>query len=250
MKQRLQGILIGLLIGVLLSGSVAVAASGEFQVQLGKFRYMFDGVEKKPDVSQGFVQGIEYQGRSYVPLRFVADSLGKNVVYDSSTQTIWLGKKEGAFQYLSDIEYARTDKNNAQFHFNKWDNVGGFSRYSEGFSIAENKYLHGIGLENLFYASNNGTGSIEYNLNGNYKKFTGYIGIDDYSKDSGNPGKIIIYGDDNVLYTSPDMKGGDVPREFEVNLSGVLRLKIEFITSGNDYKSTTLINLVEPKIFQ
>lgn len=149
------------------------------------------------------------------------------------------------------MEYARSDLNGTAFHFNEWNEVGLIPyEYTGNFSITENKYLHGIGLENLAIYSNEGSGSIEYNLNSKYVKLTGYLGIDDHFKNSSNTNKVIIYGDGKVLYESPDMMGGDLPVYFDVNLTGVKRLKIEISTTGEDYKSNNLLVIAEPKLFQ
>ncbi|WP_342546274.1 NPCBM/NEW2 domain-containing protein [Paenibacillus sp. FSL P2-0089] len=97
--------------------------------------------------------------------------------------------------------------------------------------------------------SNKGLGSIEYNLNGKYKKLTGYVGIDDHSKDSANPGTVKFIADGKEVYYSSEMLGGDLPKEINLDMSGVLKLRIEFTIIGEDYKSSTMIDIVEAKLF-
>jgi hypothetical protein len=50
----------------------------------------FDGEQKIPPKNQ---EGFVYQGTTYVPLRFVAESLGKEVEWDQETLSIYVGKK-------------------------------------------------------------------------------------------------------------------------------------------------------------
>ncbi|MFC3746968.1 NPCBM/NEW2 domain-containing protein [Paenibacillus sp. GCM10012306] len=137
------------------------------------------------------------------------------------------------------MNYARTDVNNVKFHFNKWVSAGDniLNPYTGKFTIADNEYIHGIGIENVFYMSNNGTGSIEYNLNGKYNKLTGFVGIDDHSKNSKNPGVLKFIVDGEEKYTSSEMLGGDLPKEVNLNITGALKLKIEFSTTGEDYRA-------------
>ena len=52
-----------------------------------------------------------------------------------------------------------------------------------------------------------------------------------------------IYGDGRLLYTSPEFTGGVEPVDFEVDLTGVLRLKIErgFEKGFNEYDPSVYI---------
>jgi foldase protein PrsA len=87
MKDKLKGILVGLTIGTLISGTAAYAGGTQIEVAFGALKYMFDGVEKAPAEGKGFI----YEGTTYVPLRFVSESLGKPVEWDEVNQTIWIG---------------------------------------------------------------------------------------------------------------------------------------------------------------
>jgi len=46
------------------------------------------------------------------------------------------------------------------------------------------------------------------------------------------------------------MLGGDLPREINLNMTGVLKLKIEFSTLGEDYQSSAMIDFAEAKLIQ
>ena len=73
------------LIGVLLSGSIALASSS-ISVDFLPLKYYFNGMQKSPPAGKA---GFIYNGTTYVPLRFVADSLGLGVEWDGSTSSIY-----------------------------------------------------------------------------------------------------------------------------------------------------------------
>lgn len=87
MKDKVKGLIVGLTIGSVLSGTVAFAANSQIEVVFRSLKYMFDGVEKAPSEAKGFI----YEGSTYVPLRFVSEALGKKVEWDEENETIWIG---------------------------------------------------------------------------------------------------------------------------------------------------------------
>ena len=87
MKDKVKGLIVGLTIGSVLSGTAAFAAGNQIEVAFRQLTYMFDGVEKAPTEGKGFI----YEGTTYVPLRFMSESLGKKVAWDEATSTIWVG---------------------------------------------------------------------------------------------------------------------------------------------------------------
>ncbi|UJF36097.1 peptidylprolyl isomerase [Paenibacillus hexagrammi] len=87
MNDKIKGLIVGLTIGSLLSGTAAFAAGTQIEVAFRNLKYMFDGVEKVPAEGKGFI----YEGSTYVPLRFVSEALGKPVEWDEENETIWVG---------------------------------------------------------------------------------------------------------------------------------------------------------------
>ncbi|MFC0214766.1 peptidylprolyl isomerase [Paenibacillus chartarius] len=92
MKDKTKGLLLGLAIGTMLSGSVAYAGGTQIEVAFRELKFMFDGIEKKPSETPAFI----YQGTTYVPVRFVSEALGRNVEWDDAASTIWIGDKTSA----------------------------------------------------------------------------------------------------------------------------------------------------------
>ena len=78
----------GLVIGSMLMTGAAYAAGAQIEVSFRPLKYYVEGVEKMPPADQA---GFIYKGRTYVPLAFVAESMGKEVKWDGNTSSIYIG---------------------------------------------------------------------------------------------------------------------------------------------------------------
>ncbi|MCL2874420.1 MAG: copper amine oxidase N-terminal domain-containing protein [Defluviitaleaceae bacterium] len=88
MKQRLQGMLIGALMAVLLLGSANTAAASARTINIiFGVNVVVDGVTQTfPEDMQPFIS----EGRTFMPLRAIADALELDVEWDNSTRTAYL----------------------------------------------------------------------------------------------------------------------------------------------------------------
>lgn len=75
----------GLLCGVILTAATAVYASDAAEPYLYQAKYVFNG--KSKEIGSGYVT-LNYGDRAYVPIRFVAESMGALVKFDEATTTI------------------------------------------------------------------------------------------------------------------------------------------------------------------
>ncbi|MCZ8521433.1 MULTISPECIES: peptidylprolyl isomerase [Paenibacillus] len=92
MNDKFKGLVLGLTLGTMLTGSAVYAAgASQIEVVFREIKYLFDGVEKQPTAEQG--QSFIYNGTTYVPLRFVSEALGEKVEWDGDNNRIWIGKK-------------------------------------------------------------------------------------------------------------------------------------------------------------
>lgn len=88
-----KGFVAGFLAASLLFGGFAAAADlvqRDIRVSYLPLKYLFNNQEKTPPADQ---QGFTHNGRTYVPLRFMAESLGQPVDYDPATYSIFVGRR-------------------------------------------------------------------------------------------------------------------------------------------------------------
>jgi hypothetical protein len=85
-------------------------------------------------------------------------------------------------------------------------------------------YKHGIGTHAKSYH--------QYNINGNFRKFTTDFGIDTEAGSKGTA-TFEIYGDDKPLYISPKQGRFDYPKHVEVDVTGVKMLGLVTNDAGD-----------------
>ncbi len=77
-----------------LTGSVALAAPvyETIKVTYNNIKIVVDGVEISPKDANGkAVEPFIYNGTTYLPVRAIGDAIGKEVGWDGSTSTVYLG---------------------------------------------------------------------------------------------------------------------------------------------------------------
>ncbi|MBU7315697.1 stalk domain-containing protein [Paenibacillus oleatilyticus] len=77
--------ILGLLCGAVLAASTAVYASDEIRATLFPVKLKFNGEVR--DTGSRFAI-LNYDGHTYVPLRFMAENLGAGAVYDEEARTV------------------------------------------------------------------------------------------------------------------------------------------------------------------
>ncbi|MCY9696428.1 stalk domain-containing protein [Paenibacillus alginolyticus] len=224
---KLKYLSIGSILGAILFSGVGYAATTltSINVAFMPLKYFFEGVEKPgPSDQQGFI----YNGTTYVPLRYMAETLNKKVGWDGKTSSIYIGKQpEGTTTYLEELKAHTIGPGSAS---------GIYKRDNWETNMGE-KYVH---------VFDTGNGYSEYLINGEYTKFEGYLApgkIFAGSSKIENIGQIIIYGDDKIIYKSSAINS-DVtsPIKIDVDVSGVLKLKIEIVTKYNIDKAVGLLD--------
>lgn len=83
---------VGFVCGALFFSGLTYAATdaARIDVYFRKLQYYFDGESKQPPKD---LQGFIYKDTTYVPLRFLSESLGKPVSWDDATSSIYVGDK-------------------------------------------------------------------------------------------------------------------------------------------------------------
>ncbi|MDQ0877504.1 hypothetical protein QFZ77_006163 [Paenibacillus sp. V4I3] len=78
--------ILGLTCGIILTASTAAYASDTIQAYLFPATFEFNGLSKQLDTNEYVV--LNHNGHAYVPVRFVAESMGKIVKYEDDTKII------------------------------------------------------------------------------------------------------------------------------------------------------------------
>ncbi|SCX80983.1 Copper amine oxidase N-terminal domain-containing protein [Paenibacillus polysaccharolyticus] len=241
LKYLCSGIILG---SVLFTGVSYAATTANIGVNFLPLKFFVDGVEKRmPEGQQGFV----YKGTTYVPLRFVSESLGKSVGYDAPSYSVYVGKpKEGTITYLEQMKPHASDNKGSKAVETFTTNLG-------------TQFNHGIYLTGSAFGGNDSTGYgygkgnylvSTYLLDGNYKTFEALLAPSskwNTLAKNDNLGSLKIYADDKLVYTSgavaSDLKA---PININVDLTGVLNLKVEFKQNQEDSE----LGLLEAKFIQ
>lgn len=102
MKKTVLGLCIGLIIGL---STNAFAAIGDIvEAQFAKFDIVVDGEKKELSADP-----LVYQGSTYLPVRTVANLVGKDVVYKADSRTIELNTPETEALTLSENAQIQED---------------------------------------------------------------------------------------------------------------------------------------------
>ena len=94
MSKRLQGLIAGVLIGVMLSSSAAFAKNiyETIQAVYMNVKLVVDGEEITPkDVNGNVVEPFIYNGTTYLPVRAIGEAFDKDVQWDGETATVYVG---------------------------------------------------------------------------------------------------------------------------------------------------------------
>lgn len=213
--KRLKDVTVGIILGgVLFSGASYAASATNISVNFLPLKYFFDGVEKKASSDQ---KGFIYNGTTYVPLRFVAESLGKEVGYDAPTTSIYVGtQKEGTITYLEEMKTLSTSSAAQQISTFE-TNTG-------------EKFVHGLSTGTWAQPADHPILN-EYSLNGQYKRFEAFIAPEKYYKNRSieeSIGSVKIYADEKLVYTSGAIASNLAkPIKIDLDLTGVVKFKIE-----------------------
>lgn len=203
MKLNFKSMVLGCVIGATVMGAIpAMGYDGTRTIQavFKNIKICVDGVQMTPrDTAGKEVEPFIYNGTTYLPVRAVGEAVGKEVTYDGSTNTVYLGKS-GQVKYLG--QQVKKYQGRAS---------------EETVTMGGQKYTNGINFgwcEDAYY-----------NLNGLYTSISGMYGMEDGTRDD-YEAIINFYGDGRLL-DSITVRGGQLPKNFAVNVSGVAQLKIE-----------------------
>lgn len=201
-------------------GSVALAQQSTVDAQLTYKNIVVYADGKLVDTTGA--EPFIYNGTTYLPVRAVADAIGKEVNWVGETNTVYLGAMPSNFV---ETDTKLEDMYSYNSTFSKIEHI------QKGADNLSNKYTSGA----VFYCTNAKTqdeNSVEYSLNGKYKSIKGTVCVPYVDRKNTNEKVVKIYGDDKLLFTSKTLTAGSQPENIDLDLKGVAVLKIEIDGSG------------------
>lgn len=244
MKKRLQGLIVGVLIGTMLTSGVVFAkqASETINVIYDNIKILIDGKEYQPtDANGNVVEPFIYNGTTYLPVRAIATAFEKEVDWEAQTSTVTLGSKN--YDWLDQMGYADYKTTGS---FNKIGMINKDTKTTEDIKVNRGIYFNtsfstDFGSIELSDGTYDSYQEVEYLLNQKYNSFTGNIAClynNEYYDAQNTNGVIIkLYGDGNLIYTSPVISKGIKLTPFEVDVSNYKILKIRVESQQKSFTS-------------
>ena len=228
-KEKFKGIIIGLVVSMLFSTSVAVMANTQTitrQITYGvgvifNGQSMYFSADMRPFIMDG---------RTFLPLRAIADIMELPVDFDAATNTVILGNRfEGQRQPLNHA---------APFFDRSHQNPSG---NNPAVWVIDSVSMSGVSFNNAlafrrFGGANNvgrGTNFSLHNLNRQYRILSGYIGRVD---GSGMIDVTVRFFGDGTLLQSYNLRATNMPIPFSIFVEDVaqLRIEVEFPLFGSN----------------
>ncbi len=210
MKLNFKSMVFGCVLGATVMGAIPVMGYDgvrTIQAVFKNIKICVDGVQMTPrDTAGKEVEPFIYNGTTYLPVRAVGEAVGKEVTYDGSTNTVYLGKS-GVKSYLGQ-----------QLQAYQRDGA-----YETTVTMGGKSYVNSL---QMYHGNSNAF----YNLNGLYTSISGVYGMED-GTDEDRESIISFYGDGRLIDTIT-VRGGELPKNFAINVSGVAQLKIERNNGG------------------
>lgn len=232
-KEAMRGFTVGFVVCALLVGMIGTAiATGNLttleNVRVGGIRIVVDGEDLHPtDANGNTVEPLIYNGTTYLPVRAIAEGLGKAVYWDGPNYTVYLGEMGGTLEYpsvlmIDMVSIEETPRSTTRLV----DNYG-------------NRYDSAI-INNHGYNGSAGPLTYEYLLNMQYSRFKGTIYVPE-GETSDRSSYLTIKADGHIIYTSPEMTKTSSPVKVDVNITGYNDVEIEW-SNNSGYKNISGLN--------
>lgn len=215
MKRKSKFIL-ALVLMLVFSTVVFAARKVNITVTYDNIKVVVDGKEVQfgKDTKGNQIEPFIYNGTTYLPIRAVGEALGKEVKWDSNTNTAFLNDKDttqrdDGYQVLAEIlpPFGTT-------------NAEEFTRKGEDrWLLAGKEYDNGIVFNSYTFNS----GHANFNLDGKYTNLKGLLGAD--------TGDVTIRVDfiaDGNIIQRYDVVSGQLPINVNLDVTGVRLLEIKF----------------------
>ncbi|MBR6524082.1 MAG: NPCBM/NEW2 domain-containing protein [Clostridia bacterium] len=212
MKKRLQGLIAGVLIGAMVTSGVVFAANTTtlYDVIANGIKIVVDGKKLNPtDTNGNKVEPIIYNGTTYLPVRAVANALGKAVYWDGPNYTVYLGNMNGKLEYPT-----------VELNIN--DDIG--DCWEKSSKLLDN---YGNNYTRAIYQARGNSYDNPYEIlcNGKYSRFKGTIYVEKGCKRD-NETQIIIKADGKTIFSTDTINKTTTPKHFDINITGYNDIQI------------------------
>lgn len=173
-------------------------------VEYADIKLVVDGVQVTPkDANGAVVEPFVYNGTTYLPVRAVGNAISKEVAWDGTTKTVYIGDVPG-------------QSNNKYLEPYQKYGAGVYSgNAAKSFSMMGKKYTQGITMNYEDYA--------DYSLNGHYESVSFDVG----HIDSSNSGAatLYVYADGEIVQQI-ELTGDMKTKHVEVKVDNALQMKL------------------------
>ncbi len=199
------------------------------------------------DANGNPVEPFIVDGTTYLPVRAAAEALGAEVDWDSATDTVLIesGTTSNAGDAIFLDETARVSDTGTG-DMRTWN-------LSTDYDVAGLQYNHSlVATESETLPGGTYSQYVQYDLNREYSSLTGKIAaMQGLTAETGVTHQIMIYGDEELLYTSPKFSNTFATSydAFNVDVSSVGVVKIEMVSErvGSTSKATGLA-IIQPQL--
>ncbi len=221
MKKRLQGFIAGALSALIITGGTALALNSTtlYDVITSGVSIVIDGSKLIPkDANGNTVEPIIYNGTTYLPVRAIANALGKAVYWDGPNYTAYLGEMKGQLEYPT-VSINDVDNIGSTYANSKVSNDDLIDNYGNSYSYAG-------------YSRFYDTSTFQTLLNMKYSKFKATVYVPKGCSSS-DTAKILIKADGKTIWSSPEITKTSRPVNIDVNIKGCNDFQIE-VTDGQN----------------
>ena len=218
LSKHLRRALLAAAAALLLIGTAAAASAATkktIEASYMDIKLVIDGVEVTPkDANGNVVEPFMSGGTTYLPVRAVAEALGKEVGWDGDTKTVYIGKVPGAeenwmtklppYQLFQATAYDGTDR-------------------EKFFEVAGTKQTLGVVFKKTTYDRNRPFAM--WNLNGEYETMTVTVG---HMGDEVSNARVEVYLDGEYSAEYPVTWDG-APKTFTIPVKFAPNVKLQVV---------------------
>lgn len=211
--------------------------------------YVDGSLVPSKDSEGNVIEPFLYNGTAYVSAKAISEALGKGVTWDGKTQSIYIGKydTESPTILLEDMDYIN-------FQDNTVDKGSMTSWTISDKDLTGEAYENGVKycLDGDYIVADEWNMYAEYLLDMKYTTFKGRLVRHYDTRTAHHPVILKIYAERELIYESEEMSSGDLPIDFEIDVTGVVKLSIAFIDvhKGEYLHSDCILGIVDAGFYE